>query len=207
MGEAEKEKQQKFNFASAVGCFWKTRYIAWNNATHLQNYFNVSCSFQAFVSFIVHSSIFHPHALSKIISYFNPGQTEMTKNDLYLWSGLLIGVNLIDVFYAHNYHMEMAALGIKIRAAFCSFIYRKALKLNPAQLGDISIGKIVTLITKDVSCLERFSYLVNDLWIAGLKAGVAGYVVYRKINVAAFAGVGFFFLILPIQGESSNSLI
>ncbi|KAJ3656713.1 hypothetical protein Zmor_015763 [Zophobas morio] len=143
--------------------------------------------------------IFHPHALSKIISYFNPGQTEMTKNDLYLWSGLLIGVNLIDVFYAHNYHMEMAALGIKIRAAFCSFIYRKALKLNPAQLGDISIGKIVTLITKDVSCLERFSYLVNDLWIAGLKAGVAGYVVYRKINVAAFAGVGFFFLILPIQ--------
>ena len=125
----------------------------------------------------------------------------MTKNDLYLWSGLLIGVTLIDVVYAHNYHMAMGALGIRIRTAFCSFIYRKALKLSPSRLGDISIGKIVTLITKDVHCLEHFSYLVNDLWIAGLKAGVAGYVIYRKINVAAFAGVGFFIIILPIQCE------
>ncbi|XP_044266488.1 probable multidrug resistance-associated protein lethal(2)03659 [Tribolium madens] len=140
-----------------------------------------------------------PHALSKIISYFNPNQTEMTKNDLYFYAGLLVVSNIFDCIYSHNYHLAVTTLGVRIRTAFCSFIYRKALKLSPSRLGDISVGKIINLITKDVHALERFSYLANDLWIAILKTIIVSFIIYRKLYLATFAGVGFFLIILPIQ--------
>ncbi|XP_063913187.1 ATP-binding cassette sub-family C member 4-like isoform X2 [Zophobas morio] len=93
----------------------------------------------------------------------------------------------------------LASFGVKVRAAFCSFMYRKALKLSPAHLGDISIGKIVTLMTKDVDTFEFFIDFGNDLWIGFVKTLVVCITLYRRIGVSALVGVGFFFLIMPIQ--------
>jgi ATP-binding cassette subfamily C (CFTR/MRP) protein 4 len=145
--------------------------------------------------------IVQPRALSKLISYFNPGQTELTKQDAYFYAGLLLGVNLVECVYSHNYHLAVTGLGIRIRTAFCSFIYRKALRLSPSRLSDISIGKIVTLITKDVLSFESFVHFANDLWIGIVKTAVICYVVYRKIGLAALAGVGFFLIVLPLQSK------
>ncbi|RZB38623.1 ABC membrane domain containing protein, partial [Asbolus verrucosus] len=143
--------------------------------------------------------ILQPKALSKLISYFSPGQTDLTIEDAYYYAALLIGVNLVNCIYVHNYHLAVTGLGIRVRTAFCSFIYRKALKLNPSHLGDISIGKIVTLMTKDVHSFESFIHFANDLWIGIVKTAVICYIIYNKIGVAGFAGIGFFLIVLPLQ--------
>lgn len=151
--------------------------------------------------YIFSFSVLQPQALSKLISYFNPNQTSLTKKDAYFYAGLLISINLINCIYVHNYQLAVTGLGIKVRTAFCSFIYRKALRLSPTRLGDISIGKIVTLITKDVHSFESFIHFANDLWIGVVKSGVIFYIIYRKIGVSAFAGVGFFVILFPLQGR------
>ncbi|EFA04139.1 probable multidrug resistance-associated protein lethal(2)03659 [Tribolium castaneum] len=143
--------------------------------------------------------VVQPQALSKIISYFNPNQTEMTKKDAYFYAMLLIAINLINCIYVHNYQLAVTGLGIKVRTAFCSFIYRKALKLSPTRLSDISIGRIVTLMTKDVHSFESFIHFANDLWIGIVKSGVIFYIIYRKIGVSAFAGVLCFVILFPMQ--------
>jgi ATP-binding cassette subfamily C (CFTR/MRP) protein 4 len=149
----------------------------------------------------MHFSLVQPRALGKIISFFDPNQTEMTKKDAYFYAGLLVGVNLVNCVYVHNYHLAVTGLGIRVRTAFCSFIYRKALRLSPTRLGDISIGKIVTLITKDVHSFESFIHFANDLWIGVVKSIIVFYIIWDKIGVAAFAGVIFFVIMLPLQGR------
>jgi ATP-binding cassette subfamily C (CFTR/MRP) protein 4 len=140
-----------------------------------------------------------PYALGKLVSYFTPGQTDMTKQDACFYAAVVIGFNLFERVYKHNYFLLLGGFGIKVRAAFCSFMYRKALKLSPAHLGDFTIGKIVTLITKDVDCFEAFVDFGNDIWIGVIKTLVTSVILYMRIGVASLAGVGFFLLVMPVQ--------
>ncbi|KAJ8955575.1 hypothetical protein NQ318_001405 [Aromia moschata] len=150
-----------------------------------------------------------PMTLSKLVLYFEPGQTEITKEGAYFYAVLLISTNLINIIYTHNYMLTITALGIKVRTAFCSLMYRKALRLTPHALSDITMGKIVTLMTKDVGAFEMIILYGNDVWIGFVQAGIACYLIYRKMGVAAFVGVGFFLVVMPIQifiGKQASAL-
>ncbi|RZB40950.1 ABC tran and/or AAA 16 domain containing protein, partial [Asbolus verrucosus] len=83
-------------------------------------------------------------------------------------------------------------------------LFRKGYKedLEEKDLYEISATKsfkIVTLMTKDVHSFETFVHFANDLWIGVIKTAVICYVIYNKIGVAAFAGIGFFLIVLPLQ--------
>lgn len=73
--------------------------------------------------------------------------------------------------------------------------------MSDAALAEITMGKIVTLITKDIFAVELMVIFINEIWIGLFLTGLICYLIYQKIGVAAFVGVGFFLIILPIQGE------
>ncbi|RZC39500.1 ABC tran domain containing protein [Asbolus verrucosus] len=150
-----------------------------------------------------------PEALGKLVSFFTPGQTELTKEDAYCYAAVVICLNIVNHIYTQNYMIALTEFGIKVRTAICSFVYRKALKMTEASLSDITMGKIVTLITKDVFAVEMVILFANDIWIGFVQTGIICYLIYRKIGVAAFAGVGFFLVLLPVQiliGRMATSL-
>ncbi|XP_044266082.1 ATP-binding cassette sub-family C member 4-like [Tribolium madens] len=140
-----------------------------------------------------------PEALAKLISYFSPGQTELTKKDAYLYASAVIGLGIVNFVYTQNYLIALTEFAIKIRTAVCSFIYRKALKMTESSLSDITMGKIVTLITKDIFAIEMVVNFGNDIWIGLVQTAIICGLIYGKIGIAAFAGVGFFLIVLPLQ--------
>lgn len=137
-----------------------------------------------------------------LVLYFQPHQHEITKGEACFYAVLLIGLNLLNTIYTHNYILLISTLGIRIKIAFCSLIYRKCLKLTPASLSQIPMGKIVTLMTKDVASFEKVILYGNDIWIGFAQAGIVCYLVYYKMGVAAFAGVGLLVAVIPIQGKN-----
>jgi ABC-type transport system involved in cytochrome bd biosynthesis fused ATPase/permease subunit len=62
----------------------------------------------------------------------------------------LVVVEFIDLLYRDNFMLRLEAIGVKIRTGLTSLIYRKVLKMNLSQRDNISVGKIITLITRDV---------------------------------------------------------
>ena len=147
-----------------------------------------------------------PEALGKLVSYFSPGQTAVTKEDAYYYAATVIILNLVNFIYTQNYLIALTEFGIRIRTAICSFIYRKSLKMTEKSLTDISMGKIVTLITKDIFAIEMIILFGNDIWIGLIQTALICYLIYGKIGVAAFAGVGFFLIILPLQSNNHFNL-
>ncbi|RZC40831.1 ABC membrane domain containing protein [Asbolus verrucosus] len=139
-----------------------------------------------------------PRALGKLVSYFTKHST-MSKQDAIYYALLVIGLNIISCTYAHNYMFIITELGIKVRTAFCSLIYRKSLKLSPASLSDVNIGKIVTLISKDVNSFDAAIVFLNDMWISLILLVITSALIYSRIGVAALAGVLFLVLIIPLQ--------
>lgn len=144
-------------------------------------------------------SSIEPFAISNVVSYFTPGQTEISKTMAYYYAGLVLALHTSNVIYMHNYVVFVQQLAIEIKTSFSSLIYRKALKLTPSALSEISLGNIVTLITKDVHSFEQSIWMANELWISTIKTCVLCYLLYSKIGAVCFIGVGILLSIMPVQ--------
>lgn len=146
-------------------------------------------------------SVTEPYATSNLISYFTPGQTETTRNMAYYYAALVLVLNVTSSVYMHNYILYLQQLAVEIKTAFSSLIYRKALKLTPSAMSEISLGNVVTLITKDVHIFEASIWMVNETWISVVQSCVLCYLLYSRIGAVSFIGVGVLMSIMPVQCE------
>lgn len=128
---------------------------------------------------------------------------------------ILSGTGLIH-YYFDGFHY-----GMKIRVAVCSVIYRKvlcwqvgvcsfstflighfqALRLSQKSLIETSPGKIVNLLSNDVSRFELISLVVHPLWASPLLTIVATYILWQETQWAGMIGLATIFLIVSIQSK------
>lgn len=139
-----------------------------------------------------------PLAIGRVVSYFERGSA-MSKEDAYFYAAIVITITILQTIYNHAYMLYLQQIAQKIRIGLCSLIYRKALKLSTSSLINITSGKIVTLMTKDVGLFDSAIILAHDLWIGLIQVIVMTYVMYRHIGVSAIFGVGFLILLIPFQ--------
>ncbi|XP_015836093.1 probable multidrug resistance-associated protein lethal(2)03659 isoform X1 [Tribolium castaneum] len=151
-----------------------------------------------FVSTVV-KTIWSPRALSKLISYFNPGQTDLTKQDAYYYACMVISLSVLDLIVKNNYKLAASQLAVRIKAAVSTLLYRKSLKLGNEALSEITAGKIITITSKDLDIVETVITEGNDIWIALLQTALICYLIYCQIGIASLSGIVFFFVVLPIQ--------
>lgn len=91
--------------------------------------------------------------------------------------------------------------GMKLRVAVCSVIYRKALRLSRTALGDTAPGKVVNLLSNDVSRFDIVSIFVHSMWTAPLLAVIVGILLWNEIQWAGLVGIAVVFFVVPIQCE------
>ncbi|XP_050308414.1 ATP-binding cassette sub-family C member 4-like [Anthonomus grandis grandis] len=140
-----------------------------------------------------------PLAISKFIAYFQPNQTKITKTEFYGFSAFVIGVIVLNVIYNHNYQQWIMEFSVKVRTSLCSLIYRKALKLSPSAFSETAMGKVVTLITKDVYCIDGAMIFLNDMWISVIQITIVTVILYKRIGISVLTGIAFIILVVPIQ--------
>lgn len=127
----------------------------------------------------------------------------MTFNDAVFYGGLKVGLRMFHGTFMQNYIIYIQQISIRMRTSFCSLVYRKALKLTPTAMNEISLGNVITVITKDVMIFERNIMLFNDVWIEIIRLSVVSYLIYNKMGWAGLVGVGVLFTIVPVQSKLS----
>lgn len=153
----------------------------------------------SFSWFSCFSSVAEPSAVSNMISYFTPGQAEITRSMAYYNASLVLLIYIVSAVYRHNYFLCIEQLAVEIKTSFSSLIYRKALKLSPLALSEISLGNIVTVITKDVQTFEKAIWIFNESIVTLVQTAVLSYLLYLRIGAVSLVGVGVLLSIMPIQ--------
>ncbi|XP_017862896.1 PREDICTED: probable multidrug resistance-associated protein lethal(2)03659 isoform X2 [Drosophila arizonae] len=143
------------------------------------------------------TKVTQPICLFGMMSYFATKDGDLMKAELYA-AGLMAG-SVFTVFCAHPYMLGVLHLGMKMRIALCSLIYRKALRLSRTALGDTTIGQVVNLLSNDVGRFDTVLINVHYLWVAPLELIVVTYLMFEQIGISAFFGVAVMLLILPLQ--------
>ncbi|XP_006608778.1 probable multidrug resistance-associated protein lethal(2)03659 isoform X2 [Apis dorsata] len=91
-------------------------------------------------------------------------------------------------------------VGMKVRVACCTLIYRKILKLSNSVLeNETSAGQMVNFLSNDVNRLDYFVFGIHYLWIGPLQIFVIAYLIFREIGWGAITGMTTFLLCIPLQ--------
>ena len=142
-----------------------------------------------------------PMSIGSLVSYFEVGQTRMSEKEAYMYAGLVLLSILTEGFLGHPSMMALMHISMKLRVSCSSLIYRKTLKLTKTALGQTTVGQLVNLLSNDVSKFDQGFVLAHYAWIGPIQAAIGTYFIYRQIQVAAFAGMGFLLFFLPLQSK------
>lgn len=143
--------------------------------------------------------VLQPVFLGRLLRYYNT--KEVDTFHAYLYATGIILCSAVNVFVIHPYMMAILHMGMKIRVACCSLIYRKALKLTRTALGETTIGQAVNLLSNDVSRFDVAIIFLHFLWIGPLETVVLTYFMYREVEISSIIGVAILLLFIPLQGQ------
>lgn len=138
-----------------------------------------------------------PIFLGALVAYYSKQNGNV--NEAYLYAAAVVLCSAISVLFMHSYMLSQLHLGMKLRVAACSMIYRKSLKLSKTALGDTTAGQVVNLLSNDVGRLDLAVLFVHYLWIGPLETVIVTYLMYREIGISAIFGVIFLLLFIPLQ--------
>jgi ATP-binding cassette subfamily C (CFTR/MRP) protein 4 len=89
-----------------------------------------------------------PFFLQKLIDFY--ASENPTVNDAYIYSGAIVLTCALNVLATNACLHANLQVGMKLRVAACSLIYRKSLKLSKNAVIDTTSGQIVNLLSNDV---------------------------------------------------------
>ncbi|XP_071455792.1 probable multidrug resistance-associated protein lethal(2)03659 [Hetaerina americana] len=140
-----------------------------------------------------------PIFLGQLIAYFEKNTNESLQTAYFNAAGVILFFAL-STFINHPFVMATFHLGMKIRIACCSLIYRKALRLSQSSLGEATVGQIVNMISNDVNNFDYLMGFAHDIWIGPLQTVIVGYLIWEDMGALALVGLLALILIIPLQG-------
>ncbi|KAI2474047.1 ATP-binding cassette sub-family C member 4 [Diabrotica virgifera virgifera] len=142
--------------------------------------------------------LIQPLILGNLLDYFKP-ESQVSENEALTYAGILVAINILNILMSNQYMLEVFHSGMRIRASCCAVIYRKSLKLSKTALGETASGKLVNLLSNDVSRFDIVSLFIHQLWMAPVLSLIVMGILYQRTGYAGVVGVVAVFVIVPFQ--------
>ncbi|KAL0968660.1 hypothetical protein UPYG_G00269840 [Umbra pygmaea] len=146
-----------------------------------------------------------PQLLGRIIASFDPFYAQEREQSYYLALGLclLFTARLLllqpAIFGLHH-------LGMQIRIAIFSLIYKKTLKLSSRVLDKISTGQLVSLMSAHLNKLDESLGLAHFVWITPLQVILCVGLIWELIQVNGFCALAALTLLGIVQACLSQKM-
>ncbi|XP_018346781.1 PREDICTED: multidrug resistance-associated protein 4-like [Trachymyrmex septentrionalis] len=144
-----------------------------------------------------------PLLLGGLLRYFRKDSVEPYENALWFGAGICIA-NGVNVISGNQALFGAFHVGVKVRVAVCSVVYRKALRLSKTALGETAPGKVINLVANDVNRFDLVSIVIHYMWSAPLSALIVAYILYQQIGYAGLIGIAAIFVVVPIQSYAGK---
>lgn len=117
----------------------------------------------------------------------------------YLYVGCLFLSTFLNALISTHFNYLISVVGLKVRAAIITAVYRKALKVNSVELSVFSTGEVVNFMSTDTDRIVNFCPSFHQFWSLPVQIVVALYLLYKEVQLAFLAGLGFALLLIPVN--------
>ncbi|KAJ8245272.1 hypothetical protein GJAV_G00268970 [Gymnothorax javanicus] len=151
------------------------------------------------------SKTVQPQLLGRIIASFDPFHAPERAQGFYLALGLCL------LFTARFLLLQPAIfglhhLGMQIRIALFSLIYKKTLKLSSRVLDNISTGQLVSLMSAHLNKLDESLGLAHFVWITPLQCILCVGLIWELIEASGFCTLAALTLLAIMQACLSQKM-
>ncbi|KAG8186529.1 hypothetical protein JTE90_023957 [Oedothorax gibbosus] len=143
--------------------------------------------------------VVQPILLGYLIEHFSRMKV-VSNQDLYMYTAFVCLLAAMFVFTHHRYFFGAQRIGMRLRIACCSLVYKKSLKLSQAALGRTTVGQMVNLLSNDVNRFDQSVVYLPYLIAGPIQTMIIIAVLWTYIGYASFAGVSVLLLYIPFQG-------
>ncbi|XP_011505704.1 PREDICTED: multidrug resistance-associated protein 4-like [Ceratosolen solmsi marchali] len=169
----------------------------WRAIVRIFGWAFVKYGFSAFILNIV--KIIQPMLLGLLIYYFDPLSTTSI-NEAYMYATGLILVTMLQTIIVRQAHLGLQEIGMRVKIACSSLIYRKILKLSSASASQAGGGLIINLLSNDLAKFELFFLHLHYIWIMPFIITLITYLIWLQLGAASFVGILLMTLqIIPTQ--------
>uniref|UniRef100_A0A8C2JUC3 Cystic fibrosis transmembrane conductance regulator n=1 Tax=Cyprinus carpio TaxID=7962 RepID=A0A8C2JUC3_CYPCA len=146
-----------------------------------------------------------PQLLGRIIASFDPVHEPERANGYFLAFGL--GLLFIVRFLLLQPAMfGLHHLGMQIRIALFSIIYKKTLKLSSRVLDKISTGQLVSLMSANLGKFDQSLGMAHFVWISPLQCILCTGLIWELIDVNSFCALAAISLLGVLQAFLSHKM-
>ncbi|KAK0179174.1 hypothetical protein PV327_007989 [Microctonus hyperodae] len=148
--------------------------------------------------------IFISPQLLKLLIQFVEGSEPRWKGVFY--SILLLLCATFQTLVMGQYFHRMYIVGMRIRTALVTAIYRKALKMSNTARKESTLGEIVNLMSVDAQKFLELTPYINMIWSAPLQIALALYFLWDELGASVLAGLLVMIILIPVNAFISNKV-
>ncbi|XP_033327648.2 ATP-binding cassette sub-family C member 4 isoform X2 [Megalopta genalis] len=153
---------------------------------------------QFFLAVVI--KVLQPYVLGLLIWHFDP-RSISTVTEAYIYALTVVVLTLLSAVIVHHSNLGLLEVGMRMRIACSSLMYRKILRLSKSSTNITTPGQIVNLMSNDVARFEQLFIALHYIWILPIQGALITFMIWESVGIASLAGV---FLIsvqtIPLQG-------
>ncbi|KYO47578.1 cystic fibrosis transmembrane conductance regulator isoform B [Alligator mississippiensis] len=139
-----------------------------------------------------------PLLLGRIIASYDIENTHERSIAYYLGLGLCL-LFIVRTLLLHPAIFGLHHIGMQMRIAMFSLIYKKTLKLSSRVLDKISTGQLVSLLSNNLNKFDEGLALAHFIWIAPLQVALLMGLLWEMLQASAFCGLGLLIILALFQ--------
>ncbi|EDM15127.1 rCG28062 [Rattus norvegicus] len=147
-----------------------------------------------------------PVLLGRIIASYDPDNTEERSIAIYLGIGLCL-LFIVRTLLLHPAIFGLHHIGMQMRIAMFSLIYKKTLKLSSRVLDKISIGQLISLLSNNLNKFDEGLALAHFIWIAPLQVVLLMGLLWDLLQFSAFCGLGLLIVLVIFQAILGKMMV
>eukprot|EP00158_Paraphelidium_tribonemae_P009159 Partr_v1_DN28790_c0_g1_i1_m62407 putative ATP-binding cassette, sub-family C (CFTR MRP), member len=124
----------------------------------------------------------------------------------YLYVCVLFVIQLAQNFFTAQTFERGTRCGNWMRTALISAVFQKSLRLSPAARQNYTAGKIVNIMSTDISRIDLFMQLIHFVWVAPVQILTAFIILGWQLGWSALVALGIILSSAPVQVWSTKKL-
>nr|CAH7715442.1 unnamed protein product [Callosobruchus chinensis] len=146
-----------------------------------------------------------PMLLNKLVGFIENKDEDVKYG--YIYAAGLVATTVISALCDTHFNFWMTLVGIRMRAALVTAVYRKTLSVRSSLLtAQFSVGEIVNFMSTDTDRIVNSCPSFHALWSIPFQLGVTLYLLYTQVGLAFLAGLIFSILLIPINKLIANKI-
>ncbi|KAL4454635.1 hypothetical protein ABPG74_021840 [Tetrahymena malaccensis] len=121
------------------------------------------------------------------------------QQEIFLWAGVVAASNIAYVLFMHHANKINYCLFSQIRAMFVKSLYIKVSSLSANTIKNANIGKLINLISGDLSCIESMSYVIMCFTIIPFCLIFVAIILYQRFDWYGLLGLLLMICFIPLQ--------